>query len=121
MDARGPALVVEENALVAAFIGEQLADLGFRPVMTISPASVDDLMAPMAGAALAVVAFGANAAAEVSIALALRARAVPLILIIGGSLASHELPPSLQRLPLLPRPFAPDELARAIRRLAERG
>ena len=51
MDARGPALVVEENALVAAFIGEQLADLGFRPVMTISPASVDDLMAPMAGAA----------------------------------------------------------------------
>lgn len=112
-EACGPALVVEQSSLIALFLDEQLAQLGFQPVSVVSPNACLELL-PAARPALAVITIGLEAAAAVSLALALRAAGVPLVLINEGSLALHELPPSLAKAPLLPKPFAPRELQQAV-------
>lgn len=117
MHARGPALVVEENALVALFLDEQLALLGFGPVSVLAPRALVALPA-MPPPSLAIISIGMEAAATISMALALRAQGVPLILVNGGSLALHELPASLRQVPILAKPFGPRELDRAIGRVA---
>ncbi|THD42936.1 MAG: response regulator [Bradyrhizobium sp.] len=101
-------LVVEDDALIGLDIAQQLSDAGLEVMgPAVSVAKAFRLMSEKTcDAAVLDVNLGAETAEPV--ALALRARRTPFIVLSGYSREQH--PPGFQGAPMLLKPARPEEL-----------
>jgi DNA-binding response OmpR family regulator len=105
-------LVVDDEALIALDIAQQLTDAGFEVVGPATSVSRAHELIGAEGCDLAVLDFNLRQETAEPIALALRARGTPFILLSGVS--KERLPPSLTEAVLLAKPAHPATLVAAL-------
>lgn len=120
MVSSGPALVVEDNPLVAMFVSEHLQEAGFSPVTVASfeTAAVASAMRP--GLALAVVCVERGRANLLALTAHLRRCGVCVIL-VSETEDLADMPEIVRTAPRLVKPYGPDDLARAVEACANAG
>lgn len=107
--ADGPrrALVVEDNPLIGGDLAEMLRDLGVRDVSLAL--DVREASAALAAGTFDLVMLDVTLGEDSSETLLPRLQGTSVVVVSGRS--ASELPASFAGLPLLPKPFQPDELA----------
>lgn len=108
-------LVVEDEALVAMLVEDALLDAGFS---VIGPAAtVDEAMALLAQERPDAVVLDLNLAGETSTPVAdvLAQRGVPFVVATGYG--AEGLPPGHAKVPVLAKPYDPDELTGTLSRI----
>lgn len=107
-------MVVEDEALLAMWLEDVLEEMGCEVVATAS--RLEDAMDKAQALAMDVALLDVNLAGQLSypVAKILRARSIPFVFASGYGAAG--LPNELQDVPMLPKPFQPDQLADALRR-----
>lgn len=107
-------MVVEDEALLAMWVEDVLEEMGCKVVAIAS--RLEDAMDKARGLAMDVALLDVNLAGQLSYPVAeiLRARSIPFVFATGYGVAG--LPNGLQDVPMLPKPFQPDQLAEALRR-----
>ena len=105
-------LVVEDETLVAMWVEDVLEEMGC--VLAGSASRLDDALAKARVLSMDVALLDVNLAGEVSypVAEVLRARRIPFVFATGYGSAG--LPPGLQGVPVLSKPFQQDQLAAAL-------
>jgi len=105
-------LVIEDEALVAMLMEDALLDAGFAvlgPARTVSQA-LEMLKGDAPDAAVLDLNLGGQNA--LSVAEALAARGIPFVVATGYGVAG--LPANLRHIPVLPKPYDPDDLTSAL-------
>lgn len=110
-------LVVEDEALIALDIAQQLADAGFGVIGPATSVAQAFQLIEDEGCDLAVLDFNLREETAESIAVELRARHTPFILLSG--ISKDRLPASLTEAVLLAKPAHPATLIAALRRSIE--
>lgn len=105
-------LVVEDQSFVSMLIERYLEDLGHEVVGTASRLEEALVLANTLALDLAVLDVNLNGKLSYPVAVALRARGVPFLFATGYGTAG--LPEELRGAPVLAKPFAAKQLAKAI-------
>jgi DNA-binding response OmpR family regulator len=107
----GPALVIEDDALIALAVADMLEQLGFGPIETARTS--DDAMRLIAGNfAIAIVDIRLEGSDTFDVARKLKFNATPFVFASGYSV---RLPADLAGVPFAAKPFNEATLAEAIR------
>lgn len=112
-------LIVEDEVVVAMFLEDTLADLGYA--VAGSATSLDEGLAAARGAALDAALLDVNLAGRESfpIAAVLRGRGVPFLFVTSYGPAGIQ--PAYRDAPVLTKPVDPAALGRALKGIIERG